>query len=170
MSLLKNVTTIAECLADELINVAKDFSNRSNDAVAAKKIVNIGGRADHLTKPDTSAASSTASKSGYHVLRSCFKPSGNVLVLFEEKLHSQDVNYQLFVLIFETPTETCQSYTVRDCHDPKSTSIIEKGDDTKIDQSGTYWCSFYLQAYEHSDFHISTEGKIRAPHVCVLLM
>ncbi|GJV16791.1 hypothetical protein Tco_1362114 [Tanacetum coccineum] len=65
--LLKTVTQsdriIVRCLADELINVAKDFSNRSNDA-AAKKIVKIGGRADHLTKPDTSAASSTASKSG----------------------------------------------------------------------------------------------------------
>ncbi|GKB82887.1 pyruvate dehydrogenase E1 component subunit beta-3, chloroplastic-like protein [Tanacetum coccineum] len=41
---------------------------------ANKKIVKIGGRADHLvtnavaTKPDTSAASSTASKSGHEVL------------------------------------------------------------------------------------------------------
>nr|GEU93665.1 pyruvate dehydrogenase E1 component subunit beta-3, chloroplastic-like [Tanacetum cinerariifolium] len=47
---------------------------RSDAAAAANKIVKIGGRPDHLvtnavaTKPDTSAASSTASKSGHEVL------------------------------------------------------------------------------------------------------
>ncbi|KAI7757809.1 hypothetical protein M8C21_029185 [Ambrosia artemisiifolia] len=105
----------------------------------------------------------------YHVPRSWFKPSGNVLVIFEEKggdptqitfsrrklsalcAHvSEDhpsfvttnmqniksslelkcpINTHISAFKFAsygTPTGTCQSYTVGDCHDPDSTSIVEK--------------------------------------------
>ncbi|XP_076901301.1 beta-galactosidase 3-like [Bidens hawaiensis] len=110
-----------------------------------------------------------ASQRWYHVPRSWFKPSGNVLVMFEEKggdptqirfsrrklptlcAHVADdhpsfvtnnmqkskaslelkcpMNTQISSFKFAsygTPTGTCQSYAVGDCHDPNSTSILEK--------------------------------------------
>ncbi|KAL8210305.1 hypothetical protein R6Q57_007037 [Mikania cordata] len=105
----------------------------------------------------------------YHVPRSWFKPSGNVLVMFEEKggdptqisfsirklsalcahvaedqpsfvtnsLQKNKASLELKCPMnthissfkfasYGTPTGTCQSYAVGDCHDPDSTSIVEK--------------------------------------------
>ncbi|XAR60280.1 Beta-galactosidase [Bertholletia excelsa] len=112
----------------------------------------------------------------YHVPRSWFKPSGNILVIFEEKggdptqirfsrrktlgicalvsedhpsfkpdsLHgdgSQDYMNGAIIQLkcpknthistirfasFGTPSGTCGSYSFGDCHDPSSTSVIEK--------------------------------------------
>lgn len=111
----------------------------------------------------------------YHVPRSWFKPSGNVLVIFEEKggdptkiqfskrifsgvCSSIAEDYPLVehefpsengkgdnnvatVLLkcpknthisnvkfasFGTPTGTCGSYSKGDCHDPNSSSVVEK--------------------------------------------
>lgn len=105
----------------------------------------------------------------YHVPRSWFKPSGNVLVMFEEKggdptqirfsrrklsglcahvsedhpsfvtddLHKNKADLELKcpmnMLIsalkfasYGTPTGACQSYAIGDCHDPDSTSVVEK--------------------------------------------
>ncbi|XP_076927574.1 beta-galactosidase 3-like [Bidens hawaiensis] len=105
----------------------------------------------------------------YHVPRSWFKPSGNVLVIFEEKggdptqisfsrrkvsalcAHASE-DHPSFVTnnmqnikprlelkcpnikhisgfkfaSYGTPTGTCQSYGVGDCHDPDSISVLEK--------------------------------------------
>ncbi|KAL4632699.1 hypothetical protein ACB092_04G069400 [Castanea dentata] len=109
----------------------------------------------------------------YHVPRSWFKPSGNVLVIFEEKggdptkirfsrrkisgvcaLVAEDYpsveswlesandnktktsaylkcpeNTRISTIKFAsfgTPTGTCGSYSNGDCHDPNSTSVVEK--------------------------------------------
>ncbi|KAF3961107.1 hypothetical protein CMV_014238 [Castanea mollissima] len=109
----------------------------------------------------------------YHVPRSWFKPSGNVLVIFEEKggdptkikfsrrkisgvcaLVAEDYpsieswlesandnktktsaylkcpeNTRISAIKFAsfgTPTGTCGSYSNGDCHDPNSTSVVEK--------------------------------------------
>ncbi|KAK4567103.1 hypothetical protein RGQ29_003086 [Quercus rubra] len=109
----------------------------------------------------------------YHVPRSWFKPSGNVLVIFEEKggdptkikfsrrkisgvcalvaedypsveswLESANDNKTktsaylkcpestristIKFASFGTPTGTCGSYSKGDCHDPNSTSVVEK--------------------------------------------
>ncbi|XP_076904052.1 beta-galactosidase 3-like isoform X2 [Bidens hawaiensis] len=105
----------------------------------------------------------------YHVPRSWFKPSGNVLVIFEEKGgdptqisfsrrkvsalcahvsedhpsfvtdNMQNIKPRLELKCpnnthisgfkfasYRTPTGTCQSYAVGDCHDPDSISILEK--------------------------------------------
>ncbi|XP_054790059.1 beta-galactosidase 3-like, partial [Prosopis cineraria] len=112
----------------------------------------------------------------YHVPRSWFKPSGNVLVIFEEKggdptkisflrrkvsgacalvaedfpslgldLESEDKfeNYKntpfarlacpkdtrisaIKFASFGTPSGTCGSYRMGDCHDPNSSSLVEK--------------------------------------------
>lgn len=109
----------------------------------------------------------------YHVPRSWFKPSGNVLVIFEEKggdptkikfsrrkisgvcalvaedypsveswLESANDNKMktsaylkcpentristIKFASFGTPTGTCGSYSNGDCHDPNSTSVVEK--------------------------------------------
>ncbi|KAK3211417.1 hypothetical protein Dsin_016123 [Dipteronia sinensis] len=112
----------------------------------------------------------------YHIPRSWFKPSGNVLVIFEEKggnpnkirfsrrkisgacshvgedyplvehlSQNEDENgnnkKKATVLLkcpentsinavkfasFGTPTGTCGSYSIGDCHDPNSTSVVEK--------------------------------------------
>lgn len=104
----------------------------------------------------------------YHVPRSWFKPSGNVLVMFEEKggdpaqirfsrrkltalcahvsedhpsfvtsLQNNKASLELkcpmntHISAFKfasygTPTGTCQSYAIGDCHDPDSTSVVEK--------------------------------------------
>ncbi|CAL5368849.1 unnamed protein product [Camellia sinensis] len=112
----------------------------------------------------------------YHVPRSWFKPSGNFLVIFEEKggdptnirfskrktsgvcaLVSEDhpsfepeslledgtrdhknsavvqlkcpINTHISTVKFAsfgTPSGTCGSYTMGDCHDPNSTSVVEK--------------------------------------------
>lgn len=105
----------------------------------------------------------------YHVPRSWFKPSGNVLVMFEEKggdptqirfsrrklsglcAHVSDdhpsfstnnlqeniaslelkcpMNMQISGIKFAsygTPTGTCDSYAVGDCHDPDSSFVVEK--------------------------------------------
>nr|XP_043627356.1 beta-galactosidase 10 [Erigeron canadensis] len=105
----------------------------------------------------------------YHVPRSWFKPSGNVLVMFEEKggdptqirflrrklsalcahvsedhpsfvtnnLHKNKASLELkcpmntYISAFKfvsygTPTGTCQSYAIGDCHDPDSRSLVQK--------------------------------------------
>ncbi|KAI9165781.1 hypothetical protein LWI28_020311 [Acer negundo] len=112
----------------------------------------------------------------YHIPRSWFKPSGNILVIFEEKggnpnkisfsrrkisgacshigedyplvehlSQNRDENgnnkKKATVLLkcpentrinavkfasFGTPTGTCGSYSIGDCHDPNSTSVVEK--------------------------------------------
>lgn len=110
----------------------------------------------------------------YHVPRSWFKPSGNILVIFEEKggdpsqirfskrifsvicahlsedhptfgVESKggDANYKRKAAVqlkcpastqistfkfasFGTPTGTCGSFTIGDCHDPNTTSLVEK--------------------------------------------
>ncbi|KAJ0478715.1 putative beta-galactosidase [Helianthus annuus] len=105
----------------------------------------------------------------YHVPRSWFKPSGNVLVMFEEKggdptqirfsrrklsalcahvaedhpsfvtnsLQKSKANLELKCPMntqisafkfasYGTPTGTCQSFAVGECHDPNSTAILEK--------------------------------------------
>lgn len=112
----------------------------------------------------------------YHVPRSWFKPSGNILVIFEEKggdpsqirfatrifssicshlsenhptfgvesaSKDEDANYEtkstlqlkcppstrissLKFASFGTPTGTCGSFTMGDCHDPNTTSLVEQ--------------------------------------------
>ncbi|XP_071716629.1 beta-galactosidase 10-like [Rutidosis leptorrhynchoides] len=105
----------------------------------------------------------------YHVPRSWFKPTGNVLVIFEEKggdptqirfsrrilstlcahvsddhpsfaindLQKNKVSLELkcpmdkhissFTFAsYGTPTGTCQSYVIGNCHDPDSRSVVEK--------------------------------------------
>ena len=109
----------------------------------------------------------------YHVPRSWFKPSGNILVIFEEKggdpskirfsrrkisgmCAHVDEDYPLVetglwgdenkkakatvnlkcpkntrisvvkFASFGTPTGTCGSYSMGDCHDPNSISVVEK--------------------------------------------
>lgn len=105
----------------------------------------------------------------YHVPRSWFKPSGNVLVIFEEKggdptqirfsrrkltslcahvsedhpsfstnnlqknIASLEIKCPMNMHIsafkfasYGTPTGTCDSYSVGNCHDPDSTFIVEK--------------------------------------------
>nr|GEX77495.1 beta-galactosidase 10 [Tanacetum cinerariifolium] len=59
----------------------------------------------------------------YHVPRSWFKPSGNVLVLFEEK--GRDPT-QITFSRRKLSALCAHSYTVGECHDPNSTSIVEK--------------------------------------------
>lgn len=110
----------------------------------------------------------------YHVPRSWFKPSGNILVIFEEKggdptqirlskrkvsgicahlgeghpsveswseadnVHRENKatvhlkcpdNAQITTIKFAsfgTPQGSCGSYSIGDCHDPNSTSLVEK--------------------------------------------
>ncbi|KAK9950224.1 hypothetical protein M0R45_005725 [Rubus argutus] len=58
----------------------------------------------------------------YHVPRSWFKPSGNVLVIFEEKGGDPlKIEFSRRKI-----SGSCGSYAKGDCHDPNSISVVEK--------------------------------------------